>query len=163
MVLREPLRRTVAPIRISAAATSTKIHSDSPVNGSFVAATVLPRRVVVPRTPPAGFVFVGLSVTTAPFTPPAATGVAAGAEVTVWVVVEHVDSECVLLLGVAGAGACGVDDSVPHLLPLWASACTSTSCPPQRTLCGWLLPGPCSVALPYPACVAIWPAVLPLP
>src|SRR3954451_784440 len=76
MLFRDALRRTIAPMKISAAATSTKIHSDRPVNGRFAEATEPPSRVVVPRTPPAGFVFVGLSVTTAPFTAPAAAGVA---------------------------------------------------------------------------------------
>ena len=42
-------------------------------------------------------------------------------------------------------------------------ACTSTICGPQLALCGWLLPGPYSVALPKPAWVAICPAVWPLP
>src|SRR3954463_9619881 len=51
----------------------------------------------------------------------------------------------------------------PHFEPLFFSACTSTSWGPQFVLCGWLLPGPCSVSLPWPAEVAIWPAVLPLP
>src|SRR3954467_2230698 len=51
----------------------------------------------------------------------------------------------------------------PHFEPLFFSACTSTSCGPQLVLCGWLLPGPWSVSLPWPAEVAIWPAVLPLP
>src|SRR6476469_3965496 len=70
-------RRTVNPTAISASAATAKIHSGSPVNGSLVEATVLPRRVVAPRTPPAGFVFDGWSAMTAPFTPPAATGDAA--------------------------------------------------------------------------------------
>src|SRR5260221_7986101 len=74
-------RRIVRPTPISPAATRAKIHSESPVKGNLVAATLPPRRVVAPRTPPAGFVFVGLSATTAPFTPPAAAGAAtAGAE-----------------------------------------------------------------------------------
>jgi hypothetical protein len=42
-------------------------------------------------------------------------------------------------------------------------ACTSTMCGPHAVLCGWLLPGPYSVAFPNPACVAICPAVWPLP
>ena len=70
-------RRTVRPIPIRPAAASAKIHSGSPVNGSRVAATLPPRRVVAPRTPPAGFAFAGLSATTAPLTPPAAAGAAA--------------------------------------------------------------------------------------
>src|SRR3954453_23631994 len=77
---------------------------------------------------------------------------------------------CVVAGGVTGLcssgcgfAALGCAADSPHLEPLFFSAWTSTSCPPHGTLCGWLLPGPCSVALPYPAAVAIWPAVLPLP
>src|SRR5665213_3389347 len=71
----------VRPIPIRPAATSAKIHSGSPVNGSRVEAIDPPRRVVVPRTPPAGFAFVCLSATTAPFTPSAAAGVAVDEDV----------------------------------------------------------------------------------
>src|SRR6266852_1694510 len=79
---RKETRRMVRPMPIRPAATSAKIHSGSPVNGSRAEAIEPPRRVVAPRTPPAGFVFVGLSATTAPFTPPAAAAgaAAAGAE-----------------------------------------------------------------------------------
>src|ERR1044071_5936276 len=44
------------------------------------------------------------------------------------------------------ADTCAVS---PHCVPLFFSACTSTSCfEPQFVLCGWLLPGPWSVAVP---------------
>jgi hypothetical protein len=46
------------------------------------------------------------------------------------------------------------------------NAWTSTSWPPEHgdALCGWLLPGPWSrVVFAAPFCIAIWPAVLPLP
>ena len=80
------------------AATSAKIQSGSPVNGSVDEAVVLPSVFVAPRTPPAGFAFAGLSVfgafagfcvfdafavTAAPFTPPAAAGVAEEAAGTI--------------------------------------------------------------------------------
>src|SRR5204863_463780 len=44
---------------------------------------------------------------------------------------------------VGSRGAAGA-----HLAACAFRACTSTSCGPHSTLCGWLLPGPCSVALP---------------
>ena len=44
------------------------------------------------------------------------------------------------------------------------TAWTSTQCPPQFTLCGWLLPGPYSFVPAWaPRSFAICAAVLPLP
>lgn len=53
--------------------------------------------------------------------------------------------------------------------PAWAfNACTSTRWflpfAQSEALCGWLLPGPYRFVDPLaPFCIAIWPAVLPLP
>src|SRR3954462_14825891 len=59
------------PARISAAATAAKIQSGRPVKGRLVEATVPPRRVVAPSTPPAGFAFDCGRATDSPATPPA--------------------------------------------------------------------------------------------
>src|SRR3954451_20443371 len=59
------------PARISAAATAAKIQSGRPVKGRLVEATVPPRRVVTPSTPPVGFAFDCGRATDSPATPPA--------------------------------------------------------------------------------------------
>src|SRR5882762_10930107 len=43
------------------------------------------------------------------------------------------------------------DSAAPHFAALCFSAWTSTSWGPHIVLCGWLFPGPSSVALPKPA------------